>query len=129
MSRRNIKLLVAAVVVGTVAASPAMSRPRDVIVTGSSSDLVSRTVDLRGLNLASEGGEHTLNRRVQGAVNKLCLDVVGHHLGYMEPMASCHAQSWSSAQPQVNRAIARARDIAAKGWSAIAPVAIRISIQ
>jgi UrcA family protein len=118
-----------AVMISAVAAGSAASRPREVVVTGQSGDGIARAVEYRDLNLARAEGEHALTRRVQGAVNKVCDELVGHHMGYMEPMASCQSQSWQSAQPQVERAVQRARDIAANGWSAIAPVAIAISIR
>ena len=41
----------------------------------------------------------------------------------------CAGQAWNDAQPQIDRAIARARDIASNGQSSIAAAAITFSVR
>jgi UrcA family protein len=120
--------LSAAVALG-VAAGPAMAQP--VVVTATNpEDVVSRDVAYGDLNLASAVGEQALVRRVRHAVSDVCIEAVGGTRGYLlDQSDTCKAASWQGASPQVDRAIQRAHDIAANGWSAIAPVAIRISVQ
>jgi UrcA family protein len=122
--------LSAAVVLG-VAAAPAIARdqPSAVVTATNPDDVVTREVAYADLNLASAIGEQALIRRVQHVVSDVCLDAVGGTLGYMKQTITCKDNSWQGASPQIDRAVQRARDIAANGWSAIAPVAIRISIQ
>jgi len=121
--------LTAAIVAG-IGAAPASARDKDVVVTGAESDAVVREVRFNDLNLASPAGAQKLVRRVRFAVNDVCMDAVGGNNGYLlQSSSNCKDKSWQGASPQIDRAVQRARDIAANGWSAIAPVAIRISVQ
>ena len=130
INRTIASALSAAVMLG-VAVPAAAAREQPVVVTATNpDDVVTRDVAYQDLNLASAVGEQALVRRVRHVVGEVCIDAVGDTRGYLLDQAnSCKDQSWQSASPQVDRAIQRARDIAANGWSAIAPVAIRISVQ
>jgi UrcA family protein len=129
MSVKGITFVVMSAAALSVAATPAWARPREVVVTGTSSEIVARQVHFLDLNLASADGVNRLANRVHAAVNSLCLDAVGGRLGYTRAITGCQSQSWEGAQPQIERAVERAREIVANGWSAIAPVAITISVQ
>jgi len=120
--------LTAAVMLGA-AAAPAIAEP--VVVTATNpDDVVSRDVSYRDLNLASAAGEQALVKRVRHVVSDVCTEAVGGSRGYLlDQSDSCKDASWQGASLQIDRAVQRARDIAANGWSAIAPVAIRISVQ
>lgn len=96
---------------------------RDITVVKPDLDVPTARVFYGDLNLASLAGEQTLNRRVQGAVRRVC----GAHIDPM-PYMDCRSFAWRGARPQVERALARARDIAATGTSDIAPVAILIAV-
>jgi UrcA family protein len=121
--------LATAVMMG-VAAAPATAREQPVVVTATDpADVVTREVGYADLNLASAVGENKLAQRVHHAVSEVCLEAVGVRLGYFSQTASCKDNAWQGASPQIDRAVQRARDIAANGWSAIAPVAIKISVQ
>jgi UrcA family protein len=112
------------------AAAPAVGQNRTVVVTGSDNDAVVRLVSYRDLDLASAPGERALIKRVHYTVGDVCRKAVGDDKGYLlAPSMTCRSQSWAGAEPQVARAVQRAREIAANGWSAIAPVAISISAQ
>jgi len=128
-----IKLFVAALSTAAIFAATASAQPprdKDVVVTGAESDAVVREVPYSDLNLAAAPGETALVKRVRFAVNDVCLEAVGGHSGYLhESSVNCKTASWAGAAPQIDRAVQRARDIAANGWSAIAPVAITISAQ
>jgi UrcA family protein len=106
----------------TAAASPVEARTRPIVVTGPSHDMVTRRVSYRDLNLASLPGEKTLNARVRGAVVGVCSEVSLSHEDI-----NCRSDLWAAAQPQIDRALARAREIAQYGNSAIPAVAITIA--
>jgi UrcA family protein len=122
--------LTATIMLGA-AAAPAIAREQPVVVTATNpEDVVSRDVRYGDLNLASVTGERALVKRVRHVVSDVCSEAVGGSRGYLlDQSESCKDASWQGASPQIDRAVQRARDIAANGWSAIAPVAIRISVQ
>ena len=120
--------LAAAPAVGQTAGQTAGRQPT-VVVSATNYDVIARRIDYRDLDLASADGERRLVRRVRSAVHHVCLDAVGSHRGYMTQTATCQRSSWQTTQPQVGQAVQRAREVAANGWSAIAPVAIAISVR
>ena len=116
--------------IAVAAATPAFSRSAPVFVTASA-DTVVRHVNYADLNLASFDGQRTLDHRVGTAVTDLCGEAIGGNDGgtkYKLSMMHCSAEAWNSAQPQIDRAVQRARDIAATGFSSIVAAALRISI-
>lgn len=88
-------------------------------------DALTERVSYADLNLASAAGIGKLTTRVRGAVRSVCrpLDdrsTSAEHVG-------CKSFAWNGAKPQMDRAITRAKQIAATGTSSLAPVAIVIS--
>lgn len=88
-------------------------------------DSLTEVVSYADLNLASAYGATTLDRRVRGAVGRVCepLDMresFNEH-GY------CRSFALNGARPQMDRAILRAQQLAANGTTSIAPVAIVIA--
>jgi UrcA family protein len=119
--------------VGVLVMSPdhASARGRPIVVTSSSENLIVRRVSYADLNLASATGEKVLNRRVGSAVGSLCREATGsdtRSLNVSISMIRCSDQAWTGARPQIERALQRAHEIAATGSSAIAAVAITISL-
>jgi UrcA family protein len=114
-------------------ARPAAGKP-PIFVTAppvNPADIVTRHIGYADLNLASAAGERTLNRRVGGAVNSLCLEVIGGNDTSMESMAAeyhCATSTWTQARPQIAQAVQRARDIASTGSSSLAAAAITLSV-
>lgn len=99
-----------------------------VVVTGQPEEAVAtRRVSFADLDLALASGQKTLHRRVSGAVRSVCLEATGPNpIEWAE--SACRTDVWRDARPQMARAVQRARDMALNGTSAIAPVAISISV-
>ena len=131
MSEKLTSLLAACAVtaLGLALAAPAVAAPSSVVVTATSEEIPIRYVTYRDLNLTNELGAQTLFKRVKHAVNDVCIESVGYDMTRKFDQGTCRTNSWAGARPQMDRAIQRARDIAANGWSSIAPVAISISVQ
>jgi UrcA family protein len=109
---------------------PAFAKNRTVVVTAQESQ-VTRRVSYADLNLAAASGEKILHHRVGSAVGDLCNEATGGQDGTVRiklEMKYCSTSAWDGAQPQIDRAIQRAREIAAKGSSSIAAAAITISL-
>jgi UrcA family protein len=108
------------------AASAAQDKP--VVVYGQSEDVHSEHVSYADLNLAQRNGAKKLERRVAGAVRRVCFfenSQIGLQArGYY----SCADGAWDGASPQIAQAVARAREIALTGHSSIAATAITINI-
>jgi UrcA family protein len=81
-------------------------------------------VSYADLNLASVAGRRHLEFRVGAAVNNVCGTGDGIH--EIMSIHDCTSFAWAGARPQMERAYARAAQIAATGTSSIAPVAIAI---
>lgn len=88
-------------------------------------DIPIRRVSYRDLNLASAEDQNRLNQRVRRAVTQVCLESTGRN-AVLSVQLSCRSDSWDRAEPQIDLAVRRAMDIAANGYSSIAPVAIAI---
>ena len=131
MSEKLTSLLAACAVtaLGLAIAAPAVAAPSPVVVTATSEDIPIRYVTYRDLNLVNAAGEKTLLSRVKHAVNDVCIESVGDDMTRRFTQRDCRYNSWAGAKPQIDRAVQRAREIAANGWSSIAPVAISISVQ
>lgn len=103
-------------------ASAALAKDVTVVRDRPGEEIPTQRVFFGDLNLASTAGERTLNGRVRGAVQQVCVDHQDTH-----PYINCESFAWSDAKPQISRAIARAREMAATGTTSIAPVAIVIA--
>jgi UrcA family protein len=94
-------------------------------------EIVTRHITYADLNLASAAGERTLNRRVGSAVSELCAEATGGFDGSLTAKVAtirCGNSAWDQARPQIDRAVGRARDVAATGTSTIPAAAITIVI-
>lgn len=115
-------ILLASAAVGSVAVPAQAKGP--VVVTGPSSDTITRRVSYSDLNLASLAGEKTLKRRVGATVNDVC--------GELSPSVSvdnrlCESLAWRGARPQIAQAVLRAKQMASTGQSLIAVSAITLT--
>jgi len=119
-------IFVASAAIATVA-NPAEARKGPVVVTGPSSDTVTRRVSYRDLNLASLPDQKILNKRVRGAVSGVCYEAPGPSPNFHSQMA-CRDEAWRGARPQIANAVLRAQQIAATGQSLIAVSAITLTL-
>jgi UrcA family protein len=131
MSEKFASLLAACAVTVAIfaAASPASAQSRPIVVTGVESDIPVRYVSYRDLDLARSADERTLVKRVRVAATDVCAESVSLLAAPGYEYITCRSHAWRGARPQIDRAVLRARQIAANGWSAIAPVAISISVR
>ena len=128
------KLAAAAVTIGGLflpfASGTAKERP--VVVTApEATSLVVRRVSYADLDLALPDGRTALHDRVGFAVGDVCAEANLFDNGSPEfktGVLQCSNAAWRSARPEIARAIQRANDIAAKGWSPIAAATISISV-
>jgi UrcA family protein len=110
---------------------PAAGKAPIVVTAPDPADVVTRHIGYADLNLASQVGERTLNRRVDGAVNNLCSEAMGGDDGSMATKIAerrCYNSGWNQARPQIVRAVQRAQDINSTGSSSLAAAAITLSI-
>lgn len=123
---------IAALAVSTAifaATAPASAKDRPITVTATEPNIPVRLVSYRDLNLAQREDARILAKRVRQAAKEVCTESAPED-GYSAAMSlSCRSIAWQSARPQIKRAIAQAQEIAANGFSAIAPVAITISLR
>lgn len=111
----------------TFAASPPALAKRGgpiTVIGRAAADVLSERVSYRDLNLASVQGEKRLVYRVRGAIGRVCPD---DGTGPLNELNRCRSYAWDGAEPQIDLAVKRAREIATNGFSAIAPVAIVIA--
>lgn len=117
---------VAAVALATSAPVLAHTPPTATIVgTFDDPDVLTERVSYADLNLASATGEKRLLYRVSRAVRNVC---PGYSLSFTLLEHRCRDFAWTGAKPQIDLAVRRAREIAANGFSAIAPVTIAIRL-
>jgi UrcA family protein len=129
MSEKFTSLLAACAVTFAVfsATAPAMAKSQPIVVTAVPEDVPVRFVSYSDLNLARAADEKMLVRRVRSATYDVCTESVPDGTAVTSAFLACRTHAWRGASPQIERAVTRAREIAANGWSAIAPVAISIS--
>ncbi len=107
-----------------LAISPASAKDPPLVVTAE--PLPTRNVSFADLNLASAADARTLHRRVGEAVNEVCQISPGPSQQRFDDL-DCSASAWAGARPQIDRAVLRAKEIAATGSSSIAATAITVS--
>lgn len=99
---------------------------KDVTVfAGPPEEALSEHVRYADLDLASPAGVERLGMRVAGAVTRVCSPL--DQRSTFSEHGVCKSFAWNGATPQMEQAIARARDLASTGTTAIAPVAILIA--
>jgi UrcA family protein len=114
--------LAATVLIGTATEASA----RDIkVVAQRQGDIQTERVSYADLDLTSNRGVRKLNARVDGAVSRVCF---GFDYIDSDTKANCRSYAWNGAKPQIALATKRAHEIASTGFSAIAPVAIRIAL-
>ena len=115
----SIALVLTAVSGGAAAA-------RDVtVVAEPPADALSERVSYADLDLATRTGIQILNARVGGAVYRVCAPL--DQRSTFSEHATCRSFAWNGAKQQMDRAVARAQQMAAVGTTSIAPVAILIA--
>lgn len=120
--------LIASVAVGAVA-SPVSAKSPAAVVYAPDPERVTKRVSYADLDLASEAGAKSLNRRVRSAVSNVCLRTVGNDTGPERfTFHSCRSFALSGAKPQIASAVQRSREMAATGRSSIAAAAIVITL-
>ena len=127
----RFKFLAAAVLSGVTASLtfvvPSSAQDKPVVVYAEPQENVRTAhVSYADLNLAESRAQRQLRLRVAGAVRDVCLYENKPALqdgGYYR----CADGAWESARPQMAQAVARAREIALTGHSAIPSAAIRIA--
>ena len=128
------KLAAAAVTIGGLFLpfTSATAKEGPVVVTAPEpTSLVVRRVSYADLDLALPDGRTTLHDRVGFAVSDVCAEANLFDNGSPEfktGVLKCSNSAWGNARPQIARAIQRASDIAANGWSPIAAATISISV-
>jgi UrcA family protein len=120
--------LAATISIGT----PALAKAPPIVVPAPAPDeVVSRHISFADLNLAATAGQRVLIRRVNYAVNDMCVQMAGGLDGsFMSntAQARCTQASWDQARPQLDAAFQRAREIASTGKSSIAATALTITV-
>ena len=99
-----------------------------VVVYAQPSDVRVEHVSYADLDLARGIGAKKLERRVAGAVKRVCLFEDSHAGLQDRGYYSCSGGAWGGAKPQIAQAVARAKEIAMTGHSSIAATAITISV-
>ena len=99
---------VAAVLIFT--APPAQAQQDQIIVRAPEANVRGERVPYYDLNLATRAGERSLQRRVGGAVERVCLYDAGRWYGLAVPdYTQCASSAWRGARPQIIGAVYRAR--------------------
>ena len=131
MSEKLTSLLAAcaATFVVFAATSPAVAQDRAIVVVAAEEEVPVRYVSYRDLNLTKAEDEQVLVKRVRYAAKSVCRESVPEGFHFQGANRMCRSNAWNGASPQIDRAVTRAREIATNGFSAIAPVAISISIR
>jgi len=107
-------------------ATSAAAADRDVTVVAPPPEgSLSERVSYVDLDLASRSGIEILSTRVGGAVYRVCSPL--DQRSTFAEHGACRSFAWNGARPQMDRAIARARQLASTGTTSIAPVAILIA--
>jgi UrcA family protein len=110
LNRRSAAVMAGLAASLIFAAPTASAQDGQVIVRGPASDVHIERVGYYDLNLASRAGEQILYRRVNGAVQRVCLYDEGRWYGLTEPgYNSCTEGAWRGARPQMIGAVYRAR--------------------
>lgn len=115
LNRRNAAALAAVGAAVIFAAPAAQAQDGEIIVQGPAANVRGERVSYDDLNLVTRAGEQTLERRVGGAVERVCLYDNGRWYGLAVPdYNQCADRAWRGARPQIVGAVFRAR-LAANG--------------
>ena len=108
---RRMAAVLAGVAASLVFGSPtALAQDSQIIVQAPASDVRIERIGYYDLNLATRAGEQALQRRVNGAVQRVCLYDEGRWYGLTVPgYNNCTERAWRGVRPQVIGAVFRAR--------------------
>lgn len=94
----------------TLAVPTAFAQAPPLIVTAPSANVRAERVYYHDLNLVTRAGEQSLHRRINHAVERVCLHDQGRWYGLAVPdYNSCADRAWRGARPQMIGAMHRAR--------------------
>jgi len=111
-----------------VAAPSLAAQDRVVVYAGPQEGVRTERVHYADLNLAERRDQRKLNLRVTGAVQRVCLYEDSRKGLQDRGYYRCADDAWDGANPQIAQAVARAREIALTGHSAIPATAITIRV-
>lgn len=126
---RNTAAVLSGVAASLLVAGPALAGQQGpVVVYAEPHNVRIERVTYADLDLADRSDQKKLNRRVAGAVKRVCLFENSRSglqdFGYY----GCAGDAWEGAKPQIAQAVQRAKDIAMTGQSSIAAAAIAINV-
>jgi UrcA family protein len=101
------------IVAGTgvlVSAAPAIAQEQSIVITGqklpSGYELVTSTVQIADLNLATNAGVQEMEKRVAHGVATVCPTPSGTAPGYeLHDYDACKKFAWAGARPQMDKAV------------------------
>jgi len=111
-----------------VAASASAAQEKPVVVYGGSENTRTEHVSYADLDLTNNQHQKRLNLRVTGAVKRVCLYEDSRPGLQDNGYYHCADDAWSSAKPQIDKAVQRSKEIAMTGHSSIAATAITINL-
>ena len=96
-------------------AAPATAQEPDIVVTAPSNlppgtDPVSKVVAIADLDLSSEQGEAEMKKRVEAAIKQICWSHPKPARWQVKDSEECDAFAREGVQPQMDAALARAKD-------------------
>ena len=115
----------ASLLVTAATAQAAQDRPV-VVYAEPQEGIFTEHVSYRGLDLAAQADQKALHRKVGAAVRRVCTEANGFSTFVDSTYRACAEDSWSMARPQIDRAVARAEQLALNGQSSITAGAIVI---
>lgn len=111
--RSNLSMAAVAVAASLVFASSASAQQGPITIQGvAPPNIQIERVPYWDLNLATRYGERALQWRVSHAVDRVCLRDVGGRDYINQDYNQCTWGAWRGAQPQMNAAVYRARQLA-----------------
>lgn len=128
MTRSKLRA-VAVVLAGMAALAPletAAAQNRELFVYGEPEYTRTEHVKFADLDLATSAGARKLASRVDGAVKEVCRFEPEIRLQPSDYHA-CATDSWANAQPQIDRAVARAQELALSGRPAAIAATITVA--
>ena len=109
------------------ATAPAIAQERPVIVYGEGQSMRTERIAFADLALDSVSGRKSLQQRVDGAIERVCDREVGRDGLQLRGYYACANQARADAEPQIELAVQRTKEMALFGSSSIAATAIVIS--
>ena len=130
LTRNTLQALTAALagIAALAPIQPAAAQEKPVFVYGEPQNVRVEYVRFADLDLKANAGARKLERRVGAAVERVCQFDEGLRL-QPNDYFGCASESWAKAQPQIDRAVARAQALAMGDKSADIATAIAISVR